>query len=113
MSKLELISDNAIFQFRNSVVKAIVHYGYLAAVKLLKEYEDKEYYYTCFCIYSVIKSKGNDIPTTYGKEALNYVSEFFEAEGAPDKFDTHLQDLERRVNKMREFIEKSWAFMQY
>ena len=113
MSLLKYITTSAAREMQNRVYGAHLTYGYLATVKLLKEYEDKEYYYVCFWLHKSLTRHEKNTPTTYGKNALDYIFEHYESIGKPERFDAHVNSLPQRVNEAREYIESSWAFMNY
>lgn len=113
MSLLNYITTDAAKEIKSKIYGAHLVYGYLATLKLLTEYENKENYYVCYWLHKSLISHGKDVPTVYGKKALDYIFEYYESIGHPERFNAHLEGLEERANKMREYIESSWAFMNY
>jgi len=110
---MKTISQATEVMLRTVLFKLSMQYGYLATLQLLKDYEDREYYYICHVILGIVEQIDPKRPTSMGWAAIKHTEEIFDKNKILNTFDNHLQEIGIRVKLMREGLESHWSFMRY
>lgn len=110
----QLIHPNTETTFRVVINTSLAGWGYLAALMLLKEWEEKEYYFSCYWLLYGIRLNWPEMATCYSKKALADLETDFKSKGrGEDVFNEHIASVPERKKQMQDFIENHWSFMRY
>lgn len=113
------IKSNLVF---NTVFKkAYLNYGYLPMLLVMDEYEQKEYYNTCYLMLEVIKHVDSEVSrelshkliTKFGSDAINLAHEDFNNRGWNDRWESYLNEVPNYAIELKKFIEKNHKNFKY
>src|SRR5690242_12022525 len=113
------IKSNLIF---NRVFRqAYLNYGYLPMLLVMDEYEQKEYYNTCYLMLEVIKQVDSEVSrglshglvTRFGSEAINLAQEDFNNRGWADRWENYLNEVPNYAIELKKFIEERHENFKY